>query len=216
MLAGGKGWKSPLSLGRCGRHNPWARRRWQSPSGAVSPPRKSLQLLIPTPHALVSPSTGSFPALEPAWGWQRRVQPGESPCPPAQPVPCSDSRELPSRTLLTALPGDAEASVPPSRVTPRGSPSGSQPRGVRGAICPSPRRWLVSLPALPRPSAAAGSPATAGGLFHSNSLRWLPREGHFYPGTGLWQDIPPAFSAGCFSHLPSSGGACRAVNAAGS
>lgn len=23
--------------GRCGRHSPWARRRWQSPSGAVSP-----------------------------------------------------------------------------------------------------------------------------------------------------------------------------------
>lgn len=137
-MAGDKGWKSPLSLGRCGRHNPWARRRWQSLSGVVSPPRKSLQLLIPTPHALVSPSTGSFPALEPAWGWQQRVQPGESPCPPAQPVPCSDSRELPSRTLLTALPGDAEASIPPSRVTPRGRPSGSQPRGSMGPSAPLP------------------------------------------------------------------------------
>lgn len=94
-----------------------------------------------------------------------------------------------------------EAAVPP----PRGDTS-----GVCGAICPCPRRWLISLPALPRPSAAAASPATAGRLFHSNSLRWLPREGCFYPGTGLWQDIPPAFLPGCFFHLPSSGGACRA------
>lgn len=67
----------------------------------------------PDPARPRLPQHGLIPALEPAWGWQRRVQPGESPCPPAQPVPCSDSRELPSRTLLTALPGDAEASVPP-------------------------------------------------------------------------------------------------------
>lgn len=108
------------------------------------------------------------------------------------------------------MPAQRRGFRPPTRVTPRGSPSGSQSQGVHGAICPSPRRWLISLPALPRPSAAAASAATAGGLFHSNSLRWLPREGYFYPGTGLWQDIPPAFSAGCFFHLPSSGGACRA------
>ncbi|XP_027553913.1 serine/threonine-protein kinase ULK3 isoform X3 [Neopelma chrysocephalum] len=31
------GWETLLSLGRCGRHSPWARRRWQSPSGVPVP-----------------------------------------------------------------------------------------------------------------------------------------------------------------------------------
>lgn len=33
----GAGWKTIFCPGRCGRRSPWARRRWQSPSAAVSP-----------------------------------------------------------------------------------------------------------------------------------------------------------------------------------
>lgn len=131
------------------------------------------------------------------------------------------SPRVPRHSLYPAVtPGSWRCSLP-CQETPaprrglrphrQGDPLGLPAPGTRGDICPSPRRRLISLPALPRPSAAAAaSPATAGGLFHSNSLRWLPREGYFYPGTGLWQDIPPAFSAGWFFHLPNSGGASTA------
>lgn len=60
----------------------------------------------PTPHIPISPSPGALRE-----GRQRHGQPGESRCAPAQPVPCSDSRELPRRTLLAALPGDTGAGM---------------------------------------------------------------------------------------------------------
>lgn len=110
-------------------------------------------------------------------------------------------------------------------------PWASTPRGVCRTICPSawalasthfPTGRAPSQPCLdrllPRPPLT-----TAGGLFHSNSHRCLPRAGYFYPGTGLRQNIPPrqprtslAFSAGCFCRLPnSSGGAQTHKNPAG-
>lgn len=140
MLGEDKGWKKTLSLGRCGRHNPWAKRRWQSPSGAVSRqghlgniPPAATGMRISLPVADPNPAQ---PRLPPA---RARPRPeGRSPLSPG----------VPRHSLYLA-------------VTPRSCPAGrcSPPcqETPRRGFCPPQQgdTWGVTL-GLPAPGDLRG------------------------------------------------------------
>lgn len=125
------------------------------------------------------------------------------------------TQELPSGTLLTALPGDAErdeVSVPPSRVTHLGGhPRASSPGGLAGTSAPLP--GAGSFPCQDRLLLPPPLPQRAGysTLIPSAGCRG---KGIFILALGSGRTSPLLFLAGWFFHLPNSGGSPHGPGAA--